>query len=132
MSSARFPVRWMKSNTLITLCSVITVFALILSACSSSDTNSTTPTPSSSTPAAQGPGAYGLAALPGYSVSLFASQAGTTSQASTSFFSPDSLVVDNGFVYIDYQNNTAKDCTDKNTSTVVQYDMNGKMQKSLS
>jgi sugar lactone lactonase YvrE len=40
-------------------------------------------------------------------------------------------VVDNGFVYIDYQNTTAKDCTDKNTSTVVQYDMNGKMLKTF-
>src|SRR6202165_5081175 len=121
----------MKSHTLISLCSAIAVIALILSGCStSSHTNSTTPTASSSTPAAQGPGAYGLAALPGYTVSLFASQAGTTGQAATTFFAPDSLVVDNGFVYIDYQNTTAKDCTDKNTSTVVQYDMNGKMQKS--
>ncbi len=70
------------------------------------------------------PGDFGLAALPGYQVSLFARQ-------TSAFNSPDSLVVDNGFVYIDYQNTTAKDCTDKNTSTVVQYDMHGKMLKTF-
>ena len=132
MYKATRPVTRVKARFTMSLCCIAAALALILSACStSSNTNSTTPTASSSIPAAQGPGAYGLAALPGYTVSLFASQAGTTSQAATSFFAPDSLVVDNGFVYIDYQNNTAKDCTDKNTSTVVQYDMNGKMQKSF-
>ncbi len=61
--------------------------------------------------------------MPGYQVSLF-------TKPPSGVTGPDSLVVDNGFVYIDYQNTTAKDCTDKNTSTVVQYDMNGKMLKS--
>jgi sugar lactone lactonase YvrE len=61
---------------------------------------------------------------PGYSVTLFA-------RLTSAFTAPDSLVVDNGFVYIDYQNVTAKDCTDQNSSTVVQYDMNGKMLKTF-
>jgi hypothetical protein len=108
----------------------LTAFAaaliLILSACSTSSTPSTTTTPTTTstttTTTGSQPSDFGLAALPGYQVSLFARQpSGITG--------PDSLVVDNGFVYIDYQNTTAKDCTDKNTSTVVQYNMNGKMLK---
>jgi hypothetical protein len=123
MSSATFPLKWMKRHYLMSLCSMVAALALILTACSSSpSTNSTTPTANSTT--AQQPGDFGLAVLPGYQVSLFARQ-------TTAFNNPDSLVVDNGFVYIDYQNTTAKDCTDKNSSTVVQYDMQGKMLKTF-
>ena len=64
--------------------------------------------------------------LPGYSVSLFARQTST-------FTAPDAVVVDNGFVYIDYQNVTAKDCTDNNSSTIVQYEKNpGTPQQTVS
>jgi hypothetical protein len=42
---------------------------------------------------------------------------------------PDSVAVDGQNVFIDYQNVTAKDCTDadKASSTVVEYDMSGKI-----
>ncbi len=68
---------------------------------------------------------HGIAALPGYQVSLFAS-------STSSYTNPDSLVVDNGHVFIDYQNTTAKDCTDSNSSTVVEYTMDGKVVKMFS
>jgi sugar lactone lactonase YvrE len=55
-----------------------------------------------------------------YKVELFAS-------STADYFGPDSLVVDGGNVFIDYQNKTAKDCTDKNTSTIVEYSMDGKV-----
>ncbi len=123
MSSATFPIKWMKRHYLMSLCSMVAALVLILTACSSSpSTNSTTPTANSTT--TQQPGDFGLATLPGYDVSLFARQ-------TTSFNNPDALVVDNGFVYIDYQNSAAKDCTDKNSSTIVQYDMSGKMLKTF-
>jgi sugar lactone lactonase YvrE len=74
--------------------------------------------------AAQNP-TSGIAALPIYQVTLFAS--------STSAYSgPDSLVVDGTNVFIDYQNTTAKDCTDKNSSTVVEYTMDGKVVTTFS
>ena len=124
MNKARFPVIKVRASFTTSLCCIAAALALILSACSTSSNQATATTPSAGTgsPSSQQPGDFGLAALPGYTISLFARQpSGTTG--------PDSLVVDNGFVYIDYQNTTAKDCTDKNTSTVVQYDMNGKMLK---
>ena len=126
MNKAIFPGIKMRASFATSLCCIATALVLILSACSTSSnqTTTTTPTTSNGSPSGQQPGAFGLAALPGYTISLFASQTGA-------FIGPDSLVVDNGFVYIDYQNTTAKDCTDKFTSTVVQYDMNGKMLKTF-
>jgi sugar lactone lactonase YvrE len=126
MNKAIFPVTKMRASFTTSLCCIAAALALILSACSTSSNTTTATTPIASTggPSSQQPGDFGLAALPGYSVSLFARQ-------TSAFNGPDSLVVDNGFVYIDYQNTTAKDCTDKNTSTVVQYDMNGKMLKTF-
>lgn len=124
MNKARFPVIKVRTSFTTSLCCIAAALALILSACSTSSnpTTATTTTAGTAGPSSQQPSDFGLAALSGYQVSLFARQpSGTTG--------PDSLVVDNGFVYIDYQNTTAKDCTDKNTSTVVQYDMNGKMLK---
>lgn len=118
MSSTRFPVSWMKRHYLMSLCSMVAVCAFILAGCSS---NSPTTTPNQ-TPQAQGqgqePGAYGLGTLPGYTVSLFTRQPSNAT-------APDSLVVDGNHVFIDYQNVTAKDCTDSNTSTVVEYNMDG-------
>jgi len=125
MFTVNIPETKVKRAFTTSLCFVVAALALILSACG----GGTQPTSSSSTTTTTSavgsqPGDFGLAALPGYQVSLFTRQpSGTTG--------PDSLVVDNGFVYIDYQNTTAKDCTDNNTSTVVQYDMNGKMLKTF-
>ena len=126
MIKAIFPGIKMRASFATSLCCIAAALVLILSACSTSSNQTTTTTPSTATgsPSSQQPGDYGLAALPGYSISLFAKSTGD-------FAGPDSLVVDNGYVYIDYQNTTAKDCTDKFTSTVVQYDMNGKMLKTF-
>ena len=66
----------------------------------------------------------GLAALHGYKISLFAS-------STASYYNPDALVVDRNSVFIDYQNTTAKDCTDTKTSTVVQYTMDGDVVKTF-
>src|SRR5579859_2475469 len=66
-----------------------------------------------------------IAALSRYHVTLFAS-------STSSYSGPDSLVVDGANVFIDYQNTTAKDCTDKNSSTVVEYSMDGKVVNTFS
>lgn len=126
MFTGNIPETNVKRAFTTSLCFVVAALVLILSACSTSSnpTTATTSTASTGSPSGQQAGDFGLAVLPGYQVSLFARQpSGITG--------PDSLVVDNGFVYIDYQNTTAKDCTDQNTSTVVQYDMNGKMLKTF-
>jgi sugar lactone lactonase YvrE len=110
---------------MMSLTAIAAALIMILSACSSSSpANTTTTTSTTTNTVGSQPGDFGLAALPGYQISLFTRQ-------TSAFAGPDSLVVDNGFVYIDYQNTTAKDCTDNNTSTVVQYDMNGKMLKTF-
>ncbi len=95
---------------------------LILTGCGGTPT-----TTASANPAAAGGqgGNYGLAALPGYQISLFAS-------STSKYTNPDAIEVDNGHVFIDYQNTTAKDCTDKNSSTVVEYTMDGKVVKTFS
>jgi sugar lactone lactonase YvrE len=126
MNKAIFPGIKMRASFATSLCCIAAALVLILSACSTSSNQTTTSTPTVSTgnTSGQQPSDFGLAALPGYTISLFAKSTGD-------FIGPDSLVVDNGNVYIDYQNTTAKDCTDKFTSTVVQYDMNGKMLKTF-
>ena len=65
-----------------------------------------------------------IAALPGYEVTMFA-QADSRLIVS----GPDSIAVDGDHVFIDYQNVTAKDCADadKASSTVVEYDLKGKI-----
>ena len=124
MHKATSPVIKVRASFTTSLCCIAAALALILSACSTSSPPYTATTSTTTTTVGSQPGDFGLAALPGYQVSLFARQ-------TSAFNSPDSLVVDNGFVYIDYQNTTAKDCTDKNTSTIVQYDMHGKMLKTF-
>jgi sugar lactone lactonase YvrE len=109
---------------MMSLTAIAAALIMILSACSSSSPANTATTSTTTNTVGSQPGDFGLAALPGYQISLFTRQ-------TSAFAGPDSLVVDNGFVYIDYQNTTAKDCTDNNTSTVVQYDMNGKMLKTF-
>jgi sugar lactone lactonase YvrE len=69
----------------------------------------------------------GIAALPGYQVSIFA-------QGTASYFGPDSLVDDGTHIFVDYQNKTAKDCTDAATasSTIVEYTTGGSVVKTFS
>jgi hypothetical protein len=88
---------------------------------------------SSSTPAQANTAASGVArqlpvvALPGYTVSIFTQQ-----DSRLAVTAPDSIAVDGQKVFIDYQNVTAKDCADQTgsappSSTVVEYDMTGKI-----
>jgi sugar lactone lactonase YvrE len=125
MPKVTFPTIKKKASFTTSLYCLFVVLALILSACSASSNPTTTTSPNATAGSSvQQPSDFGLGTLPNYQVSLFAKQ-------TTAYTSPDSLVVDGGFVYIDYQNTTAKDCTDKNTSTIVQYDMKGKEQKTF-
>ncbi len=99
------------------------VLVLILTGCGGDATPTTTTSAASSNTGQTGN--YGIAALAGYQVSLFAS-------STAKYTGPDSVAVDNGHVFIDYQNTTAKDCTDTNSSTVVEYTMDGKVVKTFS
>jgi hypothetical protein len=68
-----------------------------------------------------------VVALPGYEVSVF-----TQNDSRLIVANPDAVAFDAGHVFIDYQNVTAKDCSDQGkspapSSTVVEYDMNGKI-----
>jgi hypothetical protein len=123
MSIPNFPVIRTKHSLMLSFAAIAAVLVMILSTCSTSTptTTATTPAASASTGGSQ-PADFGLAALPGYTVSLF-------TRAPSTVAGGDTVVVDNGFVYIGYQNTTAKDCTDTNTSTIIQYDMTGKQLK---
>lgn len=57
-------------------------------------------------------------ALPGYDINIFA-------RGNTAYYNPDSIEVAGKYVYIAYQNTTAKDGTDNKTSTIVQYTKEG-------
>ena len=66
-----------------------------------------------------------VVALPGYEVSVF-----TQNDSRLLVSSPDAVAVDGQHVFIDYQNVTAKDCSDQGSSgspasTVVEYNMKG-------
>lgn len=63
-------------------------------------------------------------ALPGYQVSLFA--AGTAA-----YSHPDPIVLDGSHVYVAYANKTAKDGTDRRTSTVVAYTLQGQVVRTF-
>ena len=67
-----------------------------------------------------------VVATPGYTVSVFTEP--NSSEGPSPPFGPDSVAVDGNHVFIDYQNTTAKDCTDAKTahSTVSEYSMDGK------
>jgi hypothetical protein len=68
-----------------------------------------------------------VTALPGYHVSVFA-------KGTKAYFNPDAVLDDGTHIFIDYQNTTAKDCSDVATarSTVVEYALNGDVVKSFS
>src|SRR5258708_1620415 len=94
---------------------------LLISACST--TASATTTTASLEVAVKPP----VVALPGYEVSVF-----TQNDSRILVSGPDSIAVDGQHVFIDYQNVTAKDCTDQGktgspTSTVIEYDLRGKI-----
>ena len=124
MSSRKFPATHMKTFFMKSFYCVAVGLVLLLTACST-DTQATTTTTGTTTTSANQPGNYGLAALPGYQISLFV-------HGAAAYANPDAVIVDNGHVFIDYQNTTAKDCTDKNSSTIVEYTMNGAEVKSFS
>ena len=58
--------------------------------------------------------------LPGYDISVFA-------KGTKAYYNPDSVEVDGKYVWIGYQNTTAKDGTDGKYSTVVEYTLQGKV-----
>ena len=66
----------------------------------------------------------GVAALPGYAVRVWA-------QGTKDFSNPDSIEVDGNDVWVGYQNVTAKDGTDGKTSTVVEYDRHGRVERTF-
>jgi len=123
MSSTRFSVSWMKHHSLMLFCSMVAAVMLILTGCTTSSTTVST-TPTTTTPPAQETASLGLAALPGYTVTLFARQTST-------YTNPDADLVVGSHVFIDYQNVTAKDCTDNKTSTIVEYNMDGTVVKTF-
>ncbi len=63
-------------------------------------------------------------ALPGYQVSLFAAGAAAYSR-------PDPIVLDGSHVYVAYANNAAKDGTDRRTSTIVEYTLQGQVVRTV-
>jgi hypothetical protein len=67
----------------------------------------------------------GLAALPGYSISIWA-------QGTKDYSNPDSIEVDGNDIWVGYQNVTAKDGTDGKTSTVVEYTLRGRVERTFS
>jgi hypothetical protein len=68
--------------------------------------------------------AGGVAALPGYSVTVFA-------RGTSAFSNPDSIVVDGDDVWVGYQNVTATDGSDGKTSTIVEYDRRGHIERTF-
>lgn len=125
MSRVEIPGTRGKKTFTTSLYLTVMALALILAACTSGpQSTSATPTAGSSGSNSQQSNALGIAAIPGYQVSLFAS-------STSSYSAPDSLVVDSGHVFIDYQNVTAKDCSDNKTSTIVEYTMAGSVVKTF-
>lgn len=105
------------------LIAVAALGVLLLTSCGSSSSNTANATATPGTTESVGE----VTALPEYQVSVFA-------RGTQSYFGPDSLVDDGSHIFIDYQNTTAKDCSDAATanSTVVEYTPDGKVVKSFS
>jgi hypothetical protein len=66
-----------------------------------------------------------VVALPGYDVSVFA-------KGTAEYSNPDSILNDGVHVFVGYQNVTAKDGTDNQSSTVVEYTLDGKVVRTFS
>lgn len=122
MFTVKFPVSTMKKSFFATASLLAIVLMLMLTACGGG-TQAASSTTSSGSNAQQ----YDLAIRPGsgLTVSLFAS-------GTSAYFAPDAVVVDGSHVFIGYQNVTAKDCTDTNSSTVVEYKLDGSVVKTFS
>jgi hypothetical protein len=103
----------MRVRRMLSIWSPALVAVLATSACTSAAATGTS---------AAAPVRLPVVALPGYEVTKF-----TAADSRLIVANPDSVVVDGNHVFIDYQNTTAKDCTDTNSSTVIEYDMRGKI-----
>ncbi|HVC80018.1 MAG TPA: hypothetical protein VNL35_05880 [Chloroflexota bacterium] len=66
-----------------------------------------------------------VVALAGYQVSVFAT-------GTTNYTNPDSILTDGRHVFVGYQNITAKDGTDNQSSTVVEYTLSGQIVRTFS
>jgi hypothetical protein len=66
----------------------------------------------------------GLAALPGYKVRVWA-------QGTSQYSHPDAIERDGRDIWVGYQNVTAKDGSDNKTSTVVEYDRRGRVERTF-
>ncbi len=66
------------------------------------------------------PAKSSVVGLPGYDISVFA-------KGTKAYYNPDSVEVDGKYVWIGYQNTTAKDGTDGKSSTIVEYTLQGKV-----
>ena len=105
-----------------------TVFAIAaavsLSSCGAGTNSSGAGASGAASTSSSSGSAAGVAALPQYHVSVFA-------KAASGYSNPDSLALDGQNVFVAYQNHTAKDGSDTKTSTVVQYDLSGKVVKTF-
>jgi hypothetical protein len=66
----------------------------------------------------------GVAPLPGFSVSVFA-------KGTSTYFNPDSIVVDGNDVWVGFQNDAATDGSNGKTSTIVEYDRHGQVERTF-
>lgn len=66
----------------------------------------------------------GLAALPGYSVRVWA-------KGTTAYTNPDSIALDGNDIWVGYQNVTSKTGGDGKTSTVVEYTRHGRVERTF-
>lgn len=124
MHAVNFPGFKMKAGNKTSLCCFTVLLVLVFAACSSG-TQTTSPTSTAGSGGSSSPQSGNLPLmLSSYQVSLFVS-------GTSPYTSPDSVVVDNGHVFIDYQNSAAKDCTDNNNSNIVEYTMDGKVVKTF-
>jgi hypothetical protein len=103
---------------------VTSALVLILAACSSGF--SSTSTTNTATPTTSDPLLGQIAALPGYTVGLFA-------KGTSTYSAPDSIEVDGSHIFIGYQNNSVKDGSNNSLmSTIVEYNRDGSVAKTFS
>lgn len=95
-------------------CIALCLLALLLTA-GGTRANLSTPSPSASS----------VVGLSGYDIAVFA-------KGTKSYYNPDSVEVVGKYIFVGYQNTTAKDGTDNKTSTIVQYTLDGKVVRKVS
>lgn len=69
--------------------------------------------------------ASGVVGISGYNISVFA-------KGTSAYSHPDAIVASGKYIYVGYQNVTAKDGSDNKSSTIVQYDRDGEAFKTFS